>query len=259
MAACQPPHAQDKMWYAHFVRRKGSHERVPYFPIFLDLCSSKVVVIGAGPVAERKARSLLRAGAKVTVVAPQSTAGLQKLAAAGKIRWLARPYRPSDLNGAVLAFSATDHPEVERQVAADAARRSIPVNCAGSPEYGSFLVPARVQRGRLQIAVSTGGASPVLARKLAQQLKKWIGPEYAEWTRLLARLRPRIVKSVAPENRPRLLEQLAGNKILQLLRLGRKQDAAETAEQLMQRWEIKAGRRRSHKKVSAGRLPSRRS
>ncbi|MBI4442844.1 MAG: bifunctional precorrin-2 dehydrogenase/sirohydrochlorin ferrochelatase [Acidobacteria bacterium] len=225
-------------------------ERAPYYPIFLDLCSRKVVVIGGGPVAERKVKTLLEAGARVIVVAPQATAALQRWDAGKKVRWLARKYRASDLNGAILVFSATDRPEIERQVAAAAARRGIAVNCAGKPESGSFLVPARAQRGRLQIAVSTGGASPVLACRLAQQLQQQIGPEYAEWTRLLARLRPRIVKSVPLENRPRLLEQLSSDKFLRLLRHGRKHEASQAAERLMQRWEIKTGHRRSNKKAA---------
>jgi len=252
-------HAQNKMCYARWVHRKGSVERAPYYPIFLDLCSRKVVVIGGGPVAERKVKTLLEAGARVTVVAPDATAALQRWDAGKKLRWLARKYRASDLNGAILVFSATDRPEIERQVAAAAVRRGIPVNSAGKPESGTFLVPARAQRGRLQIAVSTGGASPALARSLAQQLKKWIGPEYAEWTRLLARLRPRIVKSVAPENRPRLLEQLTDSKILRLLRQGRQQEAVEVAERLMQRGQLKPPQRRSNKKATVARLPARRS
>ncbi|MBI4464471.1 MAG: bifunctional precorrin-2 dehydrogenase/sirohydrochlorin ferrochelatase [Acidobacteria bacterium] len=241
------------------MRRKGSVQQRRYYPIFLDLCSRKVVVIGGGPVAERKVRSLLAAGARVTVVSPRATAGLERLAAAGKVRWLARGYRRSDLSGAVLAFSATDRPEVERQVAADAAKRGIPVNCAGAPEFGSFLVPAQVKRGRLQIAVSTGGTSPVLAHKLAQELGKWVGPEYSDWTRLLAQWRPRIVKSVPPAERSQLLEQLTGDRIYRLLRQGRKREAAQAAKRLLQRWEIGTPRRPSKKKAPDSKPLSRRS
>ena len=126
-------------------------------------------------MAERKVKSLLQAGAQVTVVAPQATPALRALAAAGKISWRAQPYRASDMDQATLVFAATGLHEVERRVAADAARRGIPVNCAGWPELGSFLVPAQARRGELQIAISTGGSSPALARKLARQLQAHFG------------------------------------------------------------------------------------
>ncbi len=204
-----------------------------YYPIFLDLRSRKVLVVGAGRVAERKVRSLVRAGAQVTVVAPQATAGLRKLAAAGNVRWRARRFRASDLGGALLVFSATHSPEVERQVAAEAARRGILANCAGEPERGSFIVPAQMIRGNLQIAISTAGASPALARKLAGQLGKQFGPEYAEWTRLLARLRPRILRSVPANERPALFERLASETFLRLLRREGSRRAAERIKAVM--------------------------
>ncbi len=191
------------------------------------------MVIGAGRVAERKVKTLLQAGARVTVVAPQASAALKKLAAAGKIRWQRRRYASGDLKGAVLVFCATDSAAIERRVAADASRRGIPVNCAGSPEFGSFLVPAQAVRGHLQIAVSTGGASPALARKLSRELKKTIGPEYAEWTRLLARLRPQIMESVPARERPRVFELLASDRIFRLLRNGEKRRAAKMARSLV--------------------------
>ena len=186
-------------------------------------------------MAERKVKSLLQAGAKVTVVAPQAVSTLRMLASAGSISWRARPYRASDMNKVILVFAATDSVEVDRRVAADAARRNIPVNCAGWPELGSFLVPAQARRGDLQIAISTGGASPTLARKLARELQKRFGLEYNEWTRLLARFRQRILTSVSPAQRPRLFQQLAGDRIFRLLRQGRKKQAVQLAERLI--WE----------------------
>lgn len=193
------------------------------------------MVIGAGRVAERKVKTLLQAGARVTVVAPHASATLKKLAAAGKIRWQRRRYASGDLKGAALVFCATDSAAIERRVAADASRRGIPVNCAASPEFGSFLVPAQAVRGHLQIAVSTGGASPALARKISRELKERIGPEYAEWTRLLARLRPQIMESVPARERPRVFELLASDRIFLLLRNGEKRRAAELTLSLVAR------------------------
>lgn len=198
-------------------------------------------------MAERKVRSLLPAGAQVTVVAPQASPALRMLAAAGRISWRARPYRASDMDHATLAFAATDSREVERRVAADAARRGIPVNCAGWPELGSFLVPAQARRGELQIAISTGGGSPALARKLARQLQAHFGPEYAQWSRLLARFRPRILASVSPAQRARLFQELVSDRILCLLRQGQKEQAVQMAERILQKYA------RKEKKSSAQR------
>ena len=226
-------------------------ETVRYYPIFLDLGSRKTLVVGAGRVAERKVKALLQAGARVTVVAPQASAALKKLAAMGKIRWQRRRYIAGDLKGAALAFSATDSAAIDQRAAANASRRGIPVNCAGSPESGSFLVPAQAVRGHLQIAVSTAGASLALASKLSRELKEWVGPEYAEWTRLLARLRPMILKSVPASERPRVFEHLASDGMLRLLRKGEKRRAADLAR----RWVLRYANKREKLRRSAANKP----
>lgn len=136
-----------------------------YYPIFLDLRGRTVVVIGGGRVAARKAAGLADAGARVRVIAPR----LDRKLRAERIE--RRPYRAGDLRGAVLAFAATDDREVNHAVAAEARRRRIPVNVADSAEDCTFLAPARVAVGDLQIAVSTGGTNPRLARRLRQRLE----------------------------------------------------------------------------------------
>lgn len=139
-----------------------------YYPIFLDLRDRPVVVAGAGKVALRKTRGLLEAGAKVTVVAPEALAEFDTL----PIRLLRRRFRASDLDGAALAFAATSDRAVNHRIALAARRRGILANIADSPEECDFLVPARVARGGVQIAVSTGGASPRLAAELRRKLEQ---------------------------------------------------------------------------------------
>ena len=194
-------------------------------------------------MAERKVRTLLQAGAQATVVAPQACSALQALAEAGRISWRARPYRASDMDQATLVFAVTGSREVQRRVAADAARRGIPANCAGWPELGSFLVPAQARRGEMQIAVSTGGNSPALARKLARQFREQFGPEYAEWIHLLTRLRPRILASVSQAQRPRLFQALVSDRMFRLLRRGEKQRVVQLAERLIQKHADKTKRK----------------
>ena len=136
-----------------------------YYPIFLDVRGRTAVVVGGGRVAARKASGLAEAGARVRIIAPRVDPSLS----AHQVE--RRRYRRGDLKGAVLAFAATDDRAVNHAVALEARRRRIPVNVADSLDDCTFLVPARIARGGLQIAVSTGGRSPRLARALRERLE----------------------------------------------------------------------------------------
>ena len=138
----------------------------PYYPVFLDLRDRPVVVIGGGRVAARKAAGLVEAGARVRVIAPQVGRGVRAQAVER------RRYRKGDLRGAALVFAATDDRAVNQAVGEEARRRRIPVNVADRAEECTFLVPARVKRGEIQIAISTSGRSPRLARELRRRLEK---------------------------------------------------------------------------------------
>jgi len=133
------------------------------------------VVVGGGRVAGRKARKLLQARARVVVVSPEVEPELASVA----VEVHRRPYRDGDLAGAALAFAATDRREVNAAVAAEAKERAVPVNVADEPEEGDFALPSVLRRGRLQIAVSTGGASPTLAARIRRELEGLFGPEWA--------------------------------------------------------------------------------
>jgi len=145
------------------------------YPIFLDLSGRRCVVVGGGAVAMRKARKLLQAGAEVVVVSPAVLSELESIGA--EIRY--RPYEAGDLEGADLAFTATDSREVNAAVAREARERGVLVNAADKPSEGDFAVPSTLRRGRLQVAVSTGGASPTLARRIRKELEASFGPEWA--------------------------------------------------------------------------------
>jgi precorrin-2 dehydrogenase/sirohydrochlorin ferrochelatase len=150
-------------------------ENVVLYPIFLDLSDRRCVVVGGGEVANRKARKLLQARARVVVISPEVGAELESVA----VEVHRRPYREGDLEGAYLAFAATDSREVNAAVAREAEERGIPVNVADRPSEGDFALPSTLRRGRLQVAVSTGGASPTLARKIKDELEGVFGPEWA--------------------------------------------------------------------------------
>jgi siroheme synthase-like protein len=140
---------------------------VPYYPIFLDLAGKPVLVIGAGKVALRKVKGLVEAGARITVVAPQAEAEFAKL----PVTMRRRAFRPADVRGFALIFTATDDRRVNHAVARTAHRLGIPVNVADARAECDFLVPARIARGNLQIAVSTGGESPRLAAAVRRRIE----------------------------------------------------------------------------------------
>jgi len=150
-------------------------ENVVLYPIFLDLSGRRCVVVGGGGVAGRKARKLLQARARVVVISPEVRPELESVA----VEVHRRPYVEGDLEGAYLAFAATDSREVNAAVAREAEERGIPVNVADRPSEGDFALPSVLRRGRLQVAVSTGGASPALARRIKDELEESFGPEWA--------------------------------------------------------------------------------
>jgi precorrin-2 dehydrogenase / sirohydrochlorin ferrochelatase len=160
-------------------------ENVVLYPIFLDLSGRRCVVVGGGEVANRKARKLLQARARVVVISPEIGVELESVA----VEVHRRPYREGDLDGAYLAFAATDSREANAAVAREAKERGIPVNVADRPSDGDFALPATLRRGGLQVAVSTGGASPTLARKIKDELEGIFGPEWAGLVRELGKNR----------------------------------------------------------------------
>jgi precorrin-2 dehydrogenase/sirohydrochlorin ferrochelatase len=157
-----------------------------YYPVFLDLRDGPVLVVGGGPVAEGKVEGLLAAGATVTVVSPTVTPRLAGWVAAGRIEHLARAYQPGDLAGRRLALVATGDPAVSGAVAAEGRERGIWVNAADEPARCDFILPAVIRRGRLVVAVSTGGASPAAARAIREELEGYLTEDHAMLVELAA-------------------------------------------------------------------------
>lgn len=140
-----------------------------YYPLFLVLAGQPVVVIGGGKVATRKIRSLVKAGAVVTVISPAATATIRRMK---NVHRISRCYRSGDLCGARLVIAATDDLPVNRRVCAEANRRRLLVNCAAPPDAGNFIVPSVVRRSGVTIAISTAGTNPARAKALRKQLEK---------------------------------------------------------------------------------------
>jgi siroheme synthase-like protein len=138
-----------------------------WYPIFLDLNDRPVLVVGAGKVALRKTRGLVEAGARVTVVAPRHLHEFDKL----PVRIVERAFRTSDLAGAALVFAATNDRLTNHRIAIAAKGRGMFANVADSAEECGFLVPARLSKGGVQIAVSTGGRDPRVSAELRRKLE----------------------------------------------------------------------------------------
>jgi len=158
------------------------------YPISLDVAGRRAVVVGAGAVALGKADALLEAGALLTVVAEGPSQALQRLEEAGATV-ARRGFDPADLDGALVCVAASDDPALRATIFAEARARSVLVNLVDDTDHCDFAAPAVVRRGELVIAVSTGGRSPALARRLRRLLEERFGPEWAELAALLAEVR----------------------------------------------------------------------
>jgi len=192
------------------------------YPVMMNLEGKRVLVVGGGKVAARKVGSLLESGAVVTVISPTLEPELDNIAREGRIEWISAPFEESVLDrypDVLLLFGATNTREINLRIHGAALERKIPCNIADVPDLCTFIVPAVITQGDLMIAVSTGGSSPALARRIREDLEKRFGPEYATMTRLLAQLRKQVLKtgSTSDENR-KLFTEIVDSEILSALR-----------------------------------------
>ena len=205
-----------------------------YLPVCLQLRDAPVVLVGAGTVATRKARLLLRAGANLNVVAPEITPELQQLLAEYGGNWQASEYRESDLHGRRLVVAATPDRQVNEQVHADATALNLPVNVVDSPDLCTFIFPSIVDRDPLIIAISSSGKSPVLARQLRRKIEAMVPAAYGRLAEFAGRFRDR-VKAAIPEETPRRLfwEQVMEGTVAEQVMGGRESRAEELLDELL--------------------------
>ena len=169
-----------------------------YTVCLVGLQSRQAVVIGGGVVAAQKMQGLLATGVQAKVISPVLVPELQSLVDEGRVNLILRNYQDGDLEGAFLAVAATDDPQVNHAVWAEAQARGCLINVVDDPEYCTFILPAIVRRGEMNIAISTGGNSPALARWMRARLEKIIGVEYSTLTEIMAEIRPEIQASFQP-------------------------------------------------------------
>ena len=202
-----------------------------FFPVFLDLNKRRCLVVGGGEVAARKAQQLLKSNAEVLIIAPEAGAGIAALKQQGQVRHEAREFLPEDVSGCALVIAATADKQVNRQVAASAKGSNVPVNVVDNPALCSFIVPSVVDRDPVQIAVSTGGASPVLARLLRAKLETLIPATYGRLATVIRNFRGR-VKEHFPDmgQRRRFWENVLQGPVVEMLFAGREAAALQALE-----------------------------
>jgi siroheme synthase-like protein len=189
-------------------------ERASLFPMFLKLEGKRCLVVGAGLIGLEKVESLLRCGPFIRVVAPEAVAGVRQLSDQGEIEWLARRFEPEDVAGCDLVIAATSKCEVNRAVFEEATRRSILCNTADDPPLCDFFFASIVQRGQLQIAISTAGQSPALAQRLRREIDARLPADVGPWLAELGQLRREVLQAMpAGAERKAVLHELAHREV----------------------------------------------
>ena len=195
-----------------------------HYPVYLNLTGKKCLVFGGGPIAEDKIAKLQSTGAQVTIVSPTVTPNLQAWAHRGDFQWQPREYQAGDMEGAFLSIAATNDRQVNHEIFQEAERLGVLINVVDDPEQGTFIAPAVVRRGQVTLAISTGGASPALARKLREALTEDAVLEWADLARVLSLAR-KIVKKRGLTVDPQRWQCCITTELLQLAQSGHEDQA----------------------------------
>jgi precorrin-2 dehydrogenase/sirohydrochlorin ferrochelatase len=189
---------------------------VKYYPVYLDITNKRCIVVGGGDVAERKAERLLDFGARVTVVGKTLTPLLETMKKEGRIEHINADYDKAYIGDAFMVIGATDRDDINARISLDGKNKGILVNIVDDPGKCDFILPSIVQQGDLSIAISTGGKSPALAKKLREKLEKLYGPEYQALLNVLGKLREKVVaRDHSSNENKQLFDAVIDSDILQ--------------------------------------------
>jgi precorrin-2 dehydrogenase/sirohydrochlorin ferrochelatase len=232
-----------------------------YYPVFLNLKGRSCVVIGGGKVAERKARSLLKAGANIKIISPEFTEGLKKLSksiggvsnSCGRLQLIKRPFRIEDLKEAFLVIAATSSRELHKKIASYLMNSPLNspsylkrgkggvgglLNVVDEPELCTFIVPSVVKRGPLTIAISTSGASPAMAKAIRKEIEKLYGKTFGEYLKLLERLRKKLI-NLPSQKKKKIFSALSSRSVFKRLRdIKTKKEVKDLLDELLQKERI---------------------
>lgn len=191
---------------------------MPYYPIFLDLNHQNIVVVGGGEVAERKIKNLLTYGCTIYISSPHLTPHLQQLVATKKIHHI--PYESLDtlMDDTFMVIAATDDAQVNSKIASQAKKHGLLINTVDQPRDCNFIMPSIVKRGNLQIAISTAGRSPALAKKIRKNLEGSFPPEYDLFVELLGVIRTKLLSQNQPSSKNKIIfQQLVDSNLLEMI------------------------------------------
>jgi uroporphyrin-III C-methyltransferase / precorrin-2 dehydrogenase / sirohydrochlorin ferrochelatase len=206
-----------------------------YYPMFMKLTDRPCLVVGGGNVAMRKVTLLRKAGARVTVIAPELCAELVALRDAGAIEYIERRFEDTDVENRVLVVASTDDEDVNRHISEVATARFVPVNVVDRPELCTFITPSMIDRAPLQVAISTGGASPVLARLIRSRIESFLPASYGRLAGMLEGFRDRAKAALPnPELRRRFWERLLEGPVTELVLSGRDEAAHRIIDEALQ-------------------------
>ncbi len=198
-----------------------------FYPMYLNIQGMRCVVIGGGPVAHRKVKTLLEYGAEVDVISPVINLELQELAQQGNICVFQRHYQNGDLKKARLVIAATNDRNINQQIMEEAKSAGILINITDNPVNSDFIVPSSFHRGDMRIAISTGGRSPSLSRRIRQKLEKEFGEEYANLIDIVEEVRTEVRRQKISVKASQWQEALDIDSLLPLLKEGKFQQAKE--------------------------------
>ena len=184
-----------------------------YLPLFMQLRSQPVLVVGGGHIATRKIDLLRRSGAQITVVSPELREELHKLASRGGIRHIAETFAEAHIEGATLVIAATNDHEVNVAISAAAQARRIPVNVVDTPALSTFIFPAIVDRSPIIVGVSSGGESPVLARRVREQIEALLPAKLGALARFMGARRKAVQQALGPLARRPFWERVVGGMV----------------------------------------------
>ncbi len=191
-----------------------------YYPAFLDVSKKNILIIGGGTIALRKILSLLKCGAKISVVAIKFHSRILALQDQKKIVIVKGEFKKEQLNHRDLVFCATDNHELNQTVAQACFEKEVWVNVVDNPSLCSFIVPSTVNRGEVVFAISTGGASPALSKYLRKKIELYFGKELGTLSQILKKYRAQLLE-ISLQKRRKVLEELLNDKVFVDLKKGK--------------------------------------
>lgn len=203
------------------IFREGGLLVSHYYPIYVDLQNRPVLVVGGGIIAFRKVKTLLDHGAIVRIVSPKLLPELSELLDPVRCFWIEKEYSTSDIQDSILVFSCTDNEDVNAEVSKNANETHRLINVVDDPEKCTFIVPSILERGDLNIAVSTSGSSPIVARQIREDLEKQYGDEMKDYLDLLKSWRKRVKSQLNPEQKGIFWKKATNGEVLELIKNGK--------------------------------------